>query len=293
MNCMKMSALFVILNSFLAHQAYAIDINAGDYTPLPAGSNAGVFYYQHGNLDGYYQDGKEIGAKSTADIGIARLIHYTDIAGIRVAPQIIVPFGAVRSTEIGGGRLNNASGFADPVIAAAFWLINQPEKGASGRHFAVTPFLYLPMGQYSRHDVVNLGENRFKFDLQMAWMQPLDGKFSFELYQDAIWYGDNDEAGTGHQTFSQDLSHQTQANLRYDLNPMQRISLGYAANYGGRQSLDGIDLNQDMQKQQLRFEYQQMINARTQLSAQAVSDTHVESGFKKDLGLNFRVFYIF
>ncbi|MEG1235591.1 MAG: transporter, partial [Acinetobacter sp.] len=34
-------------------------------------------------------------------------------------------------------------------------------------------------------------------------------------------------------------------------------------------------------------------NSKTQLSAQLVSDTQVESGFKKDLGLNFRLFYIF
>ena len=48
-----------------------------------------------------------------------------------------------------------------------------------------------------------------------------------------------------------------------------------------------------MEKQQARIEFQQMINATTQLSAQLVSDTQVDSGFKKDLGLNFRLFYIF
>ncbi|MNT38328.1 hypothetical protein D3C72_1745140 [compost metagenome] len=115
----------------------------------------------------------------------------------------------------------------------------------------------------------------------------------FEFYQDAIWYGDNDEAGSGNQTLSQDTSYQTQVNLRYDLNAKQRIALGYAANYGGDQSLDGIQLEQNMEKQQARFEFQQMINSKTQLSAQLVSDTQVESGFKKDLGLNFRLFYIF
>ncbi|MNI49923.1 hypothetical protein D3C73_1045620 [compost metagenome] len=244
-------------------------------------------------MDGYYQKGDKARAESKSDIGIARFIHYTDIAGLRATPQVVIPFGSVRNTQIGDAHLNNASGFADPIIASAFWLINQPEQGISGRYLAVTPFIYLPLGQYDKNDAVNLGENRFKYDLQLAWVQPLYGKLGFEFYQDAIWYGDNDEAGTGNQTLSQDTSYQTQVNLRYDLNAKQRIALGYAANYGGDQSLDGIQLEQNMEKQQARFEFQQMINSKTQLSAQLVSDTQVESGFKKDLGLNFRLFYIF
>ena len=287
------NAGLLILGALLTQQSYAIDVNVGDYTTLPSGTNLGVFYYQHSEMDGYYQKGDKTHADSRSDIGIARFIHYTDIAGLRATPQVVIPFGSVRNTQIGDAHLNNASGFADPIIASAFWLINQPEQGASGRYLAVTPFIYLPLGQYDKHDAVNLGENRFKYDVQLAWVQPLYGKLGFEFYQDAIWYGDNDEAGSGNQTLAQDTSYQTQVNLRYDLNAKQRIALGYAANYGGEQSLDGIKLNQNMEKQQARVEFQQMINSKTQLSAQLVSDTQVESGFKKDLGLNFRLFYIF
>ncbi|KYQ72649.1 transporter [Acinetobacter pragensis] len=287
------NAPVLMLGALLASQSHAIDVNAGDYTALPSGTNVGVFYYQHSEMEGYYQNGDKARADSRSDIGIARFIHYTDIAGLRATPQVVIPFGSVRNTQIEDAHLNNASGFADPIIASAFWLINQPEQGVSGRYLALTPFIYLPLGQYDKHDTVNLGENRFKYDLQLAWVQPLYGKLGFEFYQDAIWYGDNDEAGSGNQTLSQVTSYQTQVNLRYDLNAKQRVALGYAANYGGEQSLDGIKLQQNMEKQQARFEFQQMINPRTQLSAQLVSDTQVESGFKKELGLNFRLFYIF
>ena len=287
------NAGLLILGALLTQQSYAIDVNVGDYTTLPSGSNLGVFYYQHSEMDGYYQKGDKTHADSRSDIGIARLIHYTDIAGLRATPQVVIPFGSVRNTQIGDAHLNNASGFADPIIASAFWLINQPEQGASGRYLAVTPFIYLPLGQYDKHDAVNLGENRFKYDVQLAWVQPLYGKWGFEFYQDAIWFGDNDDAGSGNQTLSQDTSYQTQVNLRYDLNAKQRFALGYAANYGGEQFLDGVRLNQNMEKQQARFEFQHMMNAKTQVSAQLVSDIQVESGFKKELGLNFRLFYIF
>ncbi|MGR2920596.1 transporter [Acinetobacter sp. RIT698] len=287
------NSLLLMLSGMFVQYSHAIDVNVGDYTALPKGTNAGVFYYQHSQMEGYYQNGEKTRAESKSDIGIARFIHYTDIAGLRATPQIILPFGTVRHTQIGDTDLNNASGFADPVIASAFWLINRPEQGSSGRYLAFTPFIYLPVGQYDRNDAVNLGENRFKYDLQLAWVQPLYGKFAFELYQDVIWYGDNDEAGKGDQTLSQATSYQTQFNLRYDLNSKQRIAFGYAANYGGEQQLDGIKLDQNMEKQQARLEFQQMLNAKTQLSAQLLSDTRTESGFKKDYGLNFRVFYIF
>jgi hypothetical protein len=91
------NAGLLILGALLTQQSYAIDVNVGDYTTLPSGSNLGVFYYQHSEMDGYYQKGDKTHADSRSDIGIARFIHYTDIAGLRATPQVVIPFGSVRS----------------------------------------------------------------------------------------------------------------------------------------------------------------------------------------------------
>ena len=275
------------------HSAYAVDVNAGDYTALPAGTNVAALYYQHGESDGYYVNGDKIDAKSHSDIGIFRLIHFTKIGNITVDPQILLPFGTVYNTRVGGQHLNDTSGIADPIIGATFWLVNQPKAGVSGRYVGLTPLIYLPVGQYNKHDSVNLGENRFKYDLQLGWVEPLYKNWSAEFYQDVVFYGNNDQAGNGSQTLKQHTSYQTQANLRYDFNPKQRVALGYSATYGGKQELDGVDQNTQTKTQQVRFEYQQMLNARTQFSAQLTSDTKVESGFKKQLGANFRLLYLF
>ncbi|PVZ84059.1 transporter [Serratia sp. S1B] len=275
------------------HNAYAVDVNAGDYTALPAGTDVAALYYQHGESDGYYVNGDKIDAKSHSDIGILRLIHFTKIGNITIDPQILLPFGTVYNTRVGGQHLNDARGIADPIIGATFWLINQPQAGVSGRYVGLTPLIYLPVGQYNKHDSVNLGENRFKYDLQLGWVEPLYKNWSAEFYQDVIFYGNNDQAGNGSQTLKQHTSYQTQANLRYDFNPKQRVALGYSATYGGKQELDGVDQNTQTKTQQVRFEYQHMLNAKTQLSAQFTSDTQVESGFKKQLGANFRLLYLF
>ncbi|MNV72468.1 hypothetical protein D3C71_1655570 [compost metagenome] len=47
------NALLLMLSGLLAQHSHAIDVNAGDYTALPSGTNVGVFYYQHGEMDGY------------------------------------------------------------------------------------------------------------------------------------------------------------------------------------------------------------------------------------------------
>ncbi|WP_234951471.1 hypothetical protein [Acinetobacter johnsonii] len=72
------NAGLLILGALLTQQSYAIDVNVGDYTTLPSGTNLGVFYYQHSEMDGYYQKGDKTHADSRSDIGIARFIHYTD-----------------------------------------------------------------------------------------------------------------------------------------------------------------------------------------------------------------------
>ena len=37
--------------------AVAIEVDAGDYTALPAGTNLGVVYYQYATADSLYSDG--------------------------------------------------------------------------------------------------------------------------------------------------------------------------------------------------------------------------------------------
>lgn len=37
--------------------AVAIDVDAGDYTALPAGTNLGMVYYQYATADSLYSDG--------------------------------------------------------------------------------------------------------------------------------------------------------------------------------------------------------------------------------------------
>ncbi|MFP6847286.1 MAG: transporter [Pseudomonas sp.] len=286
----------LLTGSLLSANALAVDVNAGDYTALPSGTNVAAWYQQFSRSDQFNPDGGQNSSRATSlksNISILRLIHFTEIAGITVDPQILLPFGHVYNARIGGQSLGSASGLADPILGATFWLINQPDKGASGRYFGVTPLVYLPIGSYDRQNALNLGENRYKLDLQLGWVEPLWGKASMELYGDAVLYGDNDDAGSGKQTLEQDPTYQLQANLRYDFNTRQRVALGYSASTGGKQFLDGNYLGQKTSVQQVRLEVQQMVAPTVQLSAQLTHDTQVEGGFREDLGVNLRALFLY
>ncbi len=276
--------------------AWAVDVNVGDYTALPAGTSVAAWYQQYSHSDRYDTDGAADSRRQTSlksNISILRLIHFTEISGITVDPQILLPFGHVYDARIGGHALGSASGLADPILGATFWLINQPEAGVSGRYFGITPLLYLPWGNYDRHDALNLGENRYKGDLQLGWVEPLWGKLSMELYGDVVAYGHNPNAGTGNQTLKQDTTYQVQSNLRYDFNPTQRMALGYSASVGGKQYLDGDYTGQKTEVQQVRMEFQQMVGRTVQLSAQLTHDVRVVGGFQEDAGINLRALLVF
>ena len=286
----------LLLCALMSGNALAVDVNAGDYTALPPGTNVAAWYQQFGRADRYNGDGSpdfKQGTSFRSNISILRLIHFTELGGITVDPQVLLPFGHVYDVKVGGQSSGSNSGIADPIIGATFWLVNQPSAGVSGRYLGITPLIYLPLGTYDRHEGVNLGENRWKGDLQLGWVEPLLGRWSMEVYADAVVYGPNDDAGVRSQTLRQDPTYQVQTNLRYDFNPAQRVALGYSASEGGKQHISGDYNGQKTEVQQARLEFQQMVGKTVQISAQLTHDIHVVGGFQEDTGVNLRALLLF
>ncbi|VFT74956.1 QbdB protein [Klebsiella aerogenes] len=96
-------------------------------------------------------------------VSIFRYVHYMDVGGFTVAPQVLLPYGRLYNGSLNGVRLDSASGLGDPILAAPVWLVNNPSTT-----FAIVPYLYLPAGSYDAGRTLNVGENRWKFDLQLG-----------------------------------------------------------------------------------------------------------------------------
>ncbi|WP_428979393.1 hypothetical protein [Cupriavidus oxalaticus] len=72
-------ALTLLLGAAPAH---AIDVDAGDYTALPAGTNLGLLYYQHAQRDRVYAGGNRVaGGNLDSDVGIVRYVRSLQVLG--------------------------------------------------------------------------------------------------------------------------------------------------------------------------------------------------------------------
>ncbi|MFD1841527.1 transporter [Paracidovorax cattleyae] len=210
--------------ALLPLSAWAIDVDPGDYVPAPAGTTAGLLYYQHSQRDRLYAQGQQvpIDARLTSDVGILRLVRYMSVGGLTVAPQVLLPFG-----RLDAGRdtaaLGRTSGVGDVILAAPAWLVNDPEFST---YLGISPYLYLPTGSYDRNRALNLGENRWKFDLQVGFVKGLTPHWHIDLTFDSMFHGRNDDSGPTGRTLKQDRIDQGQVYLRYQFTPGTNAFVG-------------------------------------------------------------------
>ena len=285
----KLSAL--ILGSVLSHSALAVDVAAGDYTALPAGTNLALAYYQTASRDELYSGGNKVAGDFSlaSDVGILRGVHFMELGGYIVDPQFLLPFGSLdASKDI--AALGKESGVGDLILAATVWLVNKPKDNT---YFGITPYIYLPTGTYDKDEALNLGENRYKFVLQAGYITNLTDDIAFDLVADVMMYGENDEFGAAKATMKQEPSFQLQAFLRYKMNPSWDFRVGLSQTFGGETEVNGTKMNDAAEVSKMSVGTTYFITPSIQLSATFGRDLAVENGFSEDNRLNLRVLKVF
>jgi hypothetical protein len=276
--------------------AHAADVDPGEYEAAPPGTSFligyGLFDWSNRFID---RSGNSVSDSNLQQqTGILRPVHFVDIFGITADPQVFVVYGWKNNAQLDGTDLKDASGFGDVILASTFWLINEPEKK---RWFGITPFLWLPVGNYNHKQVLNMGENRWKGALQLGFIQHFADKWALDLYGDATFYGDNDSFGRDRATLSQDPSYQFQTWLRYYITPNWNVAPGYSGTWGGKVSVGGngnpANSLLSTEVQQLRLATQYFFTPDLQFEAQARTDVWSEGGFRNYLGLHFRILKVF
>lgn len=264
-------------------QAFAVDLDAGDYDYAPSGTNLAILYYQHASRDALYSGSDKVAGSYdlTSDVGIARFVHYTDVAGIHIAPQILVPFGGLDAGK-DISALGSSSGLGDIILANTFFLYNDASTHST---FGITPYLFLPTGQYSSDKTLNLGENRYKMNIQAAYTTRLLPKLAWDVSADMTIYGKNTDALGG--DLKQDVGYQVQTNARYFLTDKVDLRAGVSYSNAGETKQAGVTT--DAMKQ-TKFWVGTGINptASTQLIVAYGRDIKVENGFKENNRINLR-----
>lgn len=273
--------------------AWAADVNSGDYLPAPAGTNLLVFYSQYATRDEYVSaSGQTISNGTGLDsyVNILRYVHYFDIGGFTVAPQVLIPAGTLYNGRFGGASFDAAAGLGDPILATTVWVVNNK---ATQTYIGIMPYLFLPVGQYSAGEVLNLGENRWKLDLQAGWYQGLTNGVALQLTGDVIWYGDNARAGNGTQTLSQDPTYQLQAWLSYAFAPTWSAAVGYSQFWGGTEYLAGMPTGNETERSQVRFELSKFITPTFQVLGLVQRDVTTSGGFPEAFRGTVRLLQVF
>ena len=277
-----------LLGLLFLQNVYAVDLDAGDYDYAPSGTNLAMLYYQHASRDSLYNGNNRVSdsVELKSDIGIARYVHYMDVAGLHIAPQILVPFGRL-DAEKDIDSLGSSSGLGDIILANTFFIYHDKDTKST---FGITPYLYLPTGKYSKYDDLNRGENRVKLTVQGAYTTQLIDRLNWDIAGDFTIYGKNDDVING--SLKQDLGFQVQTNARYRLTDIADLRAGFSYSDAGDTKQDGVTTDSN---KQTKFWIGTGISptATTQVILNYGRDLRVENGFKEDNRINLRLMKVF
>lgn len=283
--------LFAILCIAGAHSAYAIDWDSGDWFAPTPNVSLGLIYQQHATRKHLYKNGDKVSdnAVLTSDVTMLRFAYPITLAGYVVNPNFVLPFGKLE-TDGNLAALGEATGIGDLLLTAPIWIVNKPTQRI---YLGISPYLILPIGSYDKYQALNLGENRFKTDLQVGAVYGIGKHFSLEATADAMWFGKNKEANAENAIKAQNPLYQFLGYFNWHYTPTTTFALGFSRTSGGMTSIDGIPQNDRIGTNKWILTGATFTNKRTQLMLSIGRDISVKNGLKEDIRFNFRLLLLF
>ena len=178
------------------------------------------------------------------------------------------------------------NGLADTMARFAINLYGAPPL--SGKEFAaycsevdvetiigMALVMRLPTGDYKEDKLINLGKNRFTFRPQFG-ITHTRGKWTAEVTTDLAFFTDNDEFFNGN-TLGQDPLFVIRGNLIHTFRPGFWVGAGFGYDYGGENSVNGIDSDNRMQDIGWAFTLAYPINRRAGISFKYIGTRTQES----------------
>ncbi len=179
------------------------------------------------------------------------IVHAFDLLGRSARVDVRLPQQHARWEGLldGEPRTVDRRGLADPRLRLAVDLLGAP--ALRGREFAAYRAAHpvntvvgaavavtLPLGEYLKDKLLNLGQNRFAIQPQLGVVHTR-GPWSYELTGSVSFFTDNDDFLVN-QTREQDPVLLVQAHTVYADPRGWWLSLGAAYDWGGRSTVDGV-----------------------------------------------------
>lgn len=272
----------------------AVDLQPNDIVaPLPGKSHAMISYV---NAEGgtYYRNGSAVssGSLGSPDIGIqtaiARLSTSYSITNLPAISYLQLPYGTIKPAG-SLASLPASTGIGDLTFATAIWPYADREKR---RYFGVAGYLSVPTGSYNSQQAFNLGENRYRSDIQMGYQQPIIGNVDGMVAVDTMWFGGNSQcAAACSSTINTSLNQKplttTQLGPIYKINQTYTLGASYFYIAGGATTIGNTYQNNVVNTQ--RF----LLSALAyhpfgRISLQYGRDTEIKNGFMETRRLAIR-----
>ena len=277
----------------LPGRAAAQEIQPYEFTPLPAGTNVLLGYYTYGHYTSFNVAAGPTFKNSKLETSFANLryVHFfNELAGHPVGIQLFQVFGSESGGNVGGRRIGSAFGAQNLALSAfIFPYVNTASKTNTN----VTVFLYPPTGTYDRNSAINVGDGRWRGDLQLGLTQGFGEHFGVDLEFDAMFYGDNNNAFPTNGRLSQDPSLRAQVWANYRWSPAFSTSIGYEGLFNGDQRYNGFLTGSKTDEHRVRFNAALFVTPKVQTMLELNHDFAAFGGFKQDFGAQLRLLYVF
>jgi hypothetical protein len=231
----------------------AVFNNARDYIPAPPNTLVVMSYYEHVSAQYDFLNGHKVtnDLGLTENIGLLRPIYFAKLGPFIIDPNVIIPFGSAAINQGSGLTAFNtsSSGMGDPLWICTFWLLHNDK---SKFYVGVTPIMITPLGTYNSNKAINLGSNRWSWNIQgnvtKGWEVIPGHSLYVEGNLQGQFYTNNNRAFNpgvlGHRIghLSQDPEIDCEGHLSYDITKTVFAAVDYYGAFGGRQNFENISL---------------------------------------------------
>ncbi|WP_175650261.1 transporter [Pseudomonas sp. Marseille-P9899] len=266
---------FALSLSLSLHAQAAGDAMARDYIAAPAGVDLAVGYYAHKQANTYVADGKDTGADFSSDLLIARYVHFMEVGGMIIDPQIILPMGQL-NVNIPGAVDDRRSSMGDMILLSSFWFVNDP---ANKTWVAFTPYVTVPTGNYNDdRPGTSLGSNRWSYTAEFGMTKGFGENTTVDLIAAVDFFGRNDDY-LG-QSQKKDKVWSAQAIYAYNLTPTVWASAKYTWASGGETQLAGENQDDKAKVQTLAFGIAKQLTRQDNVQVEYIQDIKVDNAFE-------------
>ena len=272
---------FLLLALFTPFMVWAVDLQPNDIVaPLPNKNYVTVSYLNTEN-NTLYRNGSVASSGSIIDTqsAIFRGTRTYDLGSLPAVSFIQLPYGTIQP---GGSLASQASttGIGDLTIATAIWPYH---NRVTRTYLGLAGYLISPTGSYSSQRAFNVGENRFRTDLQMGFQTPITSNVDGMIAVDTMWFGGNSQCAAACNSLTNVSLNQkplttTQLGPIYRINEIFTVGASYFYVAGGATSVNNSYQNNVANTQRFLLSGQAHTSF-GRISLQYGRDTEIKNGF--------------